>query len=426
MITAPLAPKTIAETGLEPDTLQKLLAKTLHLHGTMTPSALSRELCLPITVVSQLIGDMQRLQLIEARGLAGADMRSELRYALGGAGIPFALEAMGQSKYVGPAPITLDAFHAQIQNQSITGEHIHRAELVECLNHLVLPGDLVDRLGPAINSAKSILFYGAPGNGKTSIAEAIGTAFKDVVYLPHCIEVGGQFIRFFDTTVHAPVEEAPAPAISAMAGEKKEQRDMRWVACHRPVILTGGELTLHMLDLMYNPVSNFYEAPIHLKAVGGIFIVDDFGRQQTNPQAILNRWIIPLERKYDFLTLHTGKKFSIPFDQLVIFSTNIEPKQLADSAGLRRLYYKLNIPVPTLDDFRKIFISECKARQIFFNEDLFAWFLKKFYIDPGNDPAGHHPKYVLDYIGSVCSYRDTPVEMSEELLSSAWENLHIS
>ncbi|MFC6657692.1 hypothetical protein ACFQEX_20590 [Roseibium salinum] len=221
MIEAPAAPNSLEETGLEQDFLHKLVAKTLHVHGTMTPSAIVRETCLPITVVSALLSELQRLQIIEAKGLAGADMRSELRYALGGRGIPFALEAMAQSQYVGPAPVSLEAFHDQIKMQTISREHVNRDDLVRSLSHLVLPEELVDRLGPAINSARSILFYGDPGNGKTSIAEAIGTAFKDTIYLPHAIEVGGQIINFSTRPfTHGPSSSLP------MSSPPRESRRM--------------------------------------------------------------------------------------------------------------------------------------------------------------------------------------------------------
>ncbi|WP_428670090.1 AAA family ATPase [Roseibium sp.] len=424
MIEAPAAPGRPEETGLEPDFLQKLVAKTFHVHGTMTPSAIARETCLPINVVSALLSDLQRLQIIEARGLAGADMSSELRYALGGRGIPFALEAMAQSQYVGPAPVSLDAFHTQIKRQTIAHERVERADLLRSMSHLVLPEDLIDRLGPAINSARSILFYGDPGNGKTSIAEAVGTAFKDTIYIPYAIEVGGQVISFYDTTVHTRVDPPQGSATGAVSSHRPAF-DARWVPCVRPAILTGGELSLAMLDLAYNPVSNFYEAPIHLKAAGGIFIVDDFGRQQTPPQTVLNRWIIPLERKYDYLTLHTGKKFSVPFDQLVVFSTNIEPHKLADTAGLRRLYYKIHIPTPTADDYRQIFVNACQDIGVPFDETVFEEFFRRYYLDRNVAPAGHHPKYILDFIHSVCSYRGEPARLSAPLLDGAWNNLHV-
>ena len=417
---APPIPKTPEETGIERESLLKLLGKTLYVHGTMTPSAIARETRLPHAVIALLIKELMRLQLIEAKGLAGEDMKSELRYALGGHGQSWALEAMAQSQYVGPAPVTLESFQKQITAQSIAREHIHRADLIRGMSHLILPSDLIDHLGPAVNSAKSILLYGEPGNGKTSIAEAVGKIFQETIYLPYCIEVGGQIINFFDATVHAPATADGEPTANGAGAY-----DARWIACRRPVIITGGELTLHMLDLMFNPVSKFYEAPIHLRAAGGVFIIDDFGRQQTNPQTILNRWIIPLERGYDYLTLHTGRKFAIPFDQLVIFSTNIEPTQLADAAGLRRLYYKIFVPSPTPPDYRKIFEIECARGGLPFNEQDFEAFFRKYYSGPGNAPAGHHPKYIVDFIASVCDYKGTEPAMEDTLLDAAWRNLHV-
>lgn len=191
-------------------------------------------------------------------------------------------------------------------------------------------------------------------------------------------------------------------------------------------MLTGGELTLDMLDLSYNPVSRFYEAPIHLKAIGGVFVIDDFGRQRTDPQAVLNRWIVPLERRYDFLTLHTGKKFSVPFDQLAIFSTNIPPDELADAGALRRLYYKINIPTPSEDDFRVIFRDVAAAAEVPFDSDIFEAFFDRHYANGKAIPAGHHPKYIVDFIKSVCRFKEEELHMSAELLDGGWSNLTVS
>ena len=413
-----LRPPVLPEdTGIDQEVLQKLLAKTLHVHGTMTTSALAREMKLPATVINALLNGLQKLLIVEAKGLAGDDMRAEIRFALGGRGHEFALDALVQSQYVGPAPVSLDSFVAQIRRQSIRHDRLSRQQIVDSLSHLVLPPYLIDLLGPAFNSARSILLYGEPGNGKTSIVEAVGHAFPGTIHVPYCFTVGGQIINFFDPTIHTPVE----PKRSEASGKAI---DPRWQLCRRPFVVTGGELTLDMLDLSFNPAARFYEAPMHFKATGGTFVVDDFGRQRTDPQSVLNRWIVPLERGFDQLTLNTGKKFSVPFDQLAIFSTNIEPTELADAGGLRRLYYKIRIPNPTADDYRRIFFDLAERRGVKIDPVLFETFYDGYYRRAGVAPAGHHPRYLIDFMESVCQFRGSELVADEDLLSSGWRNLH--
>ncbi len=419
-IVAPAVPNSIAETGINQDILSKLVAKVLQVHGTMTPSEIATQLRLPTGVVVLLLKELQALQYVESRGLAGSDMRAELRYALGGQGIEFAAMALAQSQYVGPAPVSLDAWIAQIKAQTISNARVSRAALEDALSHLILPPGLLDALGPAVNSAKSILLYGEPGNGKTSIAEAIGASFSDQIYIPHCFEVGGQIVNLFDPTLHELAEE-PRSLTSS-----RPDFDQRWRLCKRPFVLAGGELTLEMLDLSYSEVSKFYEAPLHLKAIGGVFVVDDFGRQRTDPQAILNRWIVPLERRYDFLTLHTGKKFSIPFDQLAVFSTNIPPLKLADAGALRRLYYKLKISIPTAADYEQIFRDTAAKAGVPFRDDIFYAFFERHYADGKEAPAGFHPKYILDFVISVCRFREEEPHMDGDLLDAGWRNISTS
>lgn len=418
-IAAPAAPATVAETGIQKDLLLKLAAKTISIHGTMTPSAIALEMKLPLIIVNDLLKELERLQFIEARGLTGTDMRGELRYAVGGKGNAFVAEAMGQTQYVGAAPVSLESFVRQIKAQSIRRETISRADLERTLSHLVLPVDIIDQLGPAVNSARSILLYGKPGNGKTSIAEAVGEAFDELIYIPYCFEVGGQIVNFFDPTVHTPVGNQPSPL------DARGHVDPRWQLCKRPFILTGGELTLEMLDLAFNPVSKFYEAPVHLKATNGVFVVDDFGRQRTEPQSVLNRWIVPLERQFDQLTLHTGKKFSVPFDQLVIFSTNIPPRNLSDPGGLRRLYYKIYIPNPTSDDYRKIFQNMVTAQGLPFDSAAFERFYDRHYRAPGTVPSAHHPKYIVDYARSFSLFAGTEFALEETVLDAGFNNLDV-
>ncbi|MBB4186180.1 hypothetical protein GGE07_002830 [Sinorhizobium terangae] len=410
----PLAPTAVEETGLELSFMLRLAAKCAAEQDTVTPSHLSARMKLPKAVVNLLVKELVKLAFLEARGLAGEDVKSDIRYALSTKGREYAQAALRQSQYVGPAPVSLDAFCRQLKVQSIHHERVTQDRLTESLKGLVLSPSLVEKLGPAMNSGQSILLYGPPGNGKTSIAERSARLFLQTIWVPYAIEVGGFVISFYDEAVHQPVSEAP--------GNPYPKADQRWVECRRPVIKTGGELTLDLLDLAFSDGSNVYEAPLHLKASGGVFIIDDFGRQQVLPQALINRWIVPLERGYDFLTLHTGKKFKVPFDELVVFSTNIAPKDLSDEAGLRRLKYKIFVNNPSRQEYIRIF--ESYAREVAVDikvSDLDLFYERKY--SGASLASCYHPKYLLDFIGSYCDFNAMPKTASLEMLERAWEGV---
>ncbi|WP_429811867.1 AAA family ATPase [Ensifer sp. B1-9] len=406
----PVVPLSFEETGLELSFLLRLAAKCATEQDTVTASHLAGRMKLSKVLTNLLIKELMKLSYLEARGLAGEDVKSDIRYALSMKGLEYAQAAQRQSEYVGPAPVSLDAFCQQVGVQSIHHERITSERLARSLDGLVLSPALVEKLGPAVNSGRSILLYGPPGNGKTSIAERTFELFIQTIWVPYAIEVGGYVISFYDEAMHQAVREATRPHPKA---------DQRWVECRRPVIKTGGELTLELLDLTHNPGSNVYEAPVHLKASGGVFIIDDFGRQQDRPQALINRWIVPLERGYDFLTLHTGKKFKVPFDELVVFSTNIPPRELSDEAGLRRLKYKIYVNNPSRDEYVRIF--ESYARSVAINlarDDLHVFYERKY---RGDTLAScYHPKYLLDFISSYCDFNDLPKVASLEMLERAW------
>jgi len=411
----PLAAMTVEETGIELSFLLRLAAKCATEQDTVTPSHLAERMKLSKVVVNQLIKELTKLAYFEARGLAGEDVRSDIRYALSAKGADYAQAALRQSSYVGPAPVSLDAFCRQLGLQTIHHERVTPEALAKSLEGLVLSPSLVAKLGPAMNSGQSILLYGPPGNGKTSIAERSARLFRQTIFVPYAIEVGGYVICFYDEAVHQPAS-ATGPHAKA---------DQRWVECRRPVIKTGGELTLDLLDLTLSEGANVYEAPIHLKASGGIFIIDDFGRQQVMPQALINRWIVPLERGYDFLTLHTGKKFKVPFDELVVFSTNMAPRDLSDEAGLRRLKYKIFVNTPSREEYIQIFEAYARSVDVELSpRDLELFYDRRY---SGESLAScYHPKYLLDFIDSYCAFNGTGKVASLEMLERAWEGVFTS
>jgi hypothetical protein len=288
-------------------------------------------------------------------------------------------------------------------------------------SHLIVNDSMLEMLGPAVNAGKALFLYGAPGNGKTVIAEGLGQTLGGDMYVPHAIDVGGQTIRMFDPIAHESLE-TPADASSVVAAASY---DRRWVRIRRPVVMVGGELTLDMLELAFNPMGKFYEAPAQLKANGGVFLVDDFGRQRVRPQDLLNRWIVPLESRFDYLTLHTGKKFQVPFDVLIVFATNLDPQSLADEAFLRRIPYKIAVGDPSLDEFTRIFELNCQRRKMRFHQVMVAYLQRRHYGPAGRPLRACHPRDLLDQVAALCRYRGIEPAITRELLDAACKSYFV-
>jgi predicted ATPase with chaperone activity len=313
----------------------------------------------------------------------------------------------------------LDEYSEGIRRQPMLTSSIHEQAMRQALSHLVVEEEMMHKLGPAVNSGRSIFLFGAPGNGKTAMAESIGQMVLGAeMYLPYAIEVGGMVIKVFDEVNHKRVPEPP----QKNAGNHRTGRlrlDDRWIKIKRPVITVGGELTLETLDLVWDDVSKYYEAPFQMKANGGMFLIDDFGRQLVRPRDLLNRWVVPLEKRYDYLTLHTGQKIEVPFELLIVFSTNLEPSELVDEAFLRRIRHKIEVGDPSFNSFRAIFRRECAAREIPFDEEGLAYLLHEYYIRPGKPLRACHPRDLLDEILDIARYRDIKPSLSKELIDRA-------
>jgi hypothetical protein len=422
----PPVPKTIEETGLDTNFLINSLLRIMYVSALQTIPEISEQIKLTRGVVESLLDFAKKEALVEIRGPSEKN-QNIMRYALTSAGKERASEALRRCEYIGPAPVPLDNYQVQVQKQTITNEIINMEKLKRALSHLVLSDDVIRQLGPASNSGRAILVYGAAGNGKTSIAEALVSAFEQPVYVPYCIEADGQIIKIFDPSVHVvlPTNSNGTNGASHPMFLPQMENDPRWVRCKRPYIISGGELTLEMLDLDFDIHSKYYEAPLQMKAIGGIFVIDDFGRQRVRPHELLNRWIFPLERKVDYLTLHTGKKFALLFDQLVIFATNFPPEELMDPAQLRRVHYKLKINPPTADEYREIFRRICESYGLAFSEDIMAYLLNSFYLKHKVAFAGFHPKFIAEHVIAACNYLSTPPRITRQLLDDSLENMVI-
>jgi len=369
---------------------------------------------LSYTMLEPLIERLRAERQIEVRGTQGSGTAG-FRYALTDLGRDRAQQYLAINHYIGPAPVPLASYVSYMRTLQRARGYIDRERLRQGFSHLIVADEVLEQLGPAVNAGKAVFLYGPPGNGKTVIGEGMGRALGGDMYIPYAIDLDGQIITMFDPINHeaVDVDQEPTSVITAVP------RDRRWVRIRRPVVITGGELTLDMLDLNFNQLSKFYEAPIQLKANGGVFLVDDFGRQRVRPQELLNRWIVPLESRVDYMTLHTGKKFQVPFDVLIVFATNLKPQSLADEAFLRRIPYKIPIVDPTVDQFTKIFELNCHRRQMPFHPVMVAYLQRRHYKPAQRPFRSCHPRDLLDQVTALCRYRGTAPVITRELLDRA-------
>ncbi|MGE5246231.1 MAG: AAA family ATPase [Betaproteobacteria bacterium] len=409
----PRAPATIEETGLSADQISQLFVKALYT-SEATGLTVADRLRLPFTILQPLVEKVRAERLVEVRGATGTGDAS-YRYALTDLGRDRAGQYLDACQYVGAAPVTLAAYVAAMKALTAARGYIDRDRLARGFSHLIVDDDVLAQLGPAVNAGKSVFLYGPPGNGKTVLAEGMGRALGGDMYVPYAIDVDGQTVTMFDPINHTSLE--PAEQQSVLVTEAA--RDRRWVRIRRPVVVVGGELTLDMLDLSFNPIAKYHEAPIQLKANGGVFLVDDFGRQRMRPQDLLNRWIVPLENQVDYLTLHTGKKFQVPFDVLIVFATNLDPTALADEAFLRRIPYKIAVNDPTVEQFTRIFELNCKRRDLRFHQVMVAYLQRRHYAPNRRPLRACHPRDLLDQVTALCRYQGREPVITRELLDAA-------
>ena len=409
----PPTPTSVKETGLGLGFLTDLAIKIVYFEGNISGYELADRMRLPYPgVVDQVLEFLKREKLCEVKG-SGGFAEAAYQYAITQKGRLIAREALDRSQYAGPAPVPLETYNEAIRRQPLVSIVANQRTMRQALSHIVINEETFAQIGPAVNSGRSVFLFGNPGNGKTAIAESIGNMLlSNDLYIPYAMEVGGQIIRVFDGVNHLEIEETSSNG---------RDHDPRWIHIRRPFITAGGELTLETLDLVYDETNKYYEAPFQVKANGGMLLIDDFGRQQARPRDLLNRWIVPLEKRADYLTLHTGRKIEIPFDVLIVFSTNLAPRDLVDEAFLRRIRHKIEIKDPTWDEYREIFRRICESKGVAYNDQGLAYLIQEHYLKHNRPRRGCHPRDIVDQLVDIARYLNVPAVLSKDLIDRACE-----
>jgi len=408
------APATLADTGLSEDLVTQLVIKLLHFNADCTGVEIAHRLGLQFAVVEPILETLKRSHQCEVfgGGLLGAP---SFRYRITDGGRRRAQLFLEHNQYVGAAPVPLSQYREYMTKfRQAAKRGVTPAAVRQAVSHLVLSDRVVNQIGPAVTSGQSLFVYGPPGNGKTVIAQALHNLLEGPIAIPHAIDVEGHTIRLFNPINHEPIPDAGAD------GWTTESRlDRRWILCRRPKVMVGGELTMQSLDLAYSATTGFYNAPIQMLANGGLLLIDDFGRQACSPRDMLNRWIVPLESRVDFLTLQSGQKFDVPFNVLIVFATNIKPTELVDEAFLRRIQYKVLVESPTVQEFRDIFKGCCLQRELPYDDGLVETLLDGFYRPRGIALRGCQPRDLIDQALSLAEYLGEPRRLTAELLEAA-------
>src|SRR5579871_1516032 len=418
-VIAPLEPETLEQTGLPESIIEQLVMKILYFRGELYGQDLSSSIGLKFSVIQDIVESLKLQHLIQVKRSLGMGNVGSV-FALTEAGRERAREVLESNQYAGPAPVPLEQYSEIVRQQKPREGWLTKEALAKALKGMVVTERLLSQIGPAVSSANSLLLYGKPGDGKTFLIESLVNLDSAPIFLPYALECQGNIVQLFDPIYHHRVEEDDQPSVLTISIERSY--DKRWAKCKRPFIVSGGELTLDMLDLRYNAVSKIYEAPYQLKANNGIYLIDDFGRQRATPAEVLNRWIVPMERRLDYLSFHTGGKMTAPFDAFLVFSTNLNPADLGDEAFLRRMQYKLLLRGPAENEFIRIFESFCAMRKLPCSRDLIKLFIEKHYRDSKKPFRRCHPRDVLTHALNLIHFEKLPYALTIELLDRAFES----
>jgi predicted ATPase with chaperone activity len=417
----PPVPESLEELGIPPATVEQLILKYLYFRGELMGREIASLLGVTFSLIDDILETQKRQHYVGVKKSLGMGNMSAV-FTLTEAGRNLAREYLEANQYAGPAPVPLYQYTEVVRRQKLKENWLNPQLLVEAFKHLVVEPDILAQIGPAVNSNKSFLLYGQPGNGKTALAESLFRVETEPIFVPYALECQGNIIQLYDPIYHHKIDDQQS-VLSALSTDLPF--DMRWFRCRRPFIITGGELSLDMLDLSYNPHSKVYDAPFQLKANNGIYLIDDFGRQKAGPAEILNRWIVPMERHIDYLSFHAGGKMTVPFEAFLIFSTNLRPDQLGDEAFLRRIQYKMFLRSPKQPEFMRIFERVAESTSLECPPGLAEAFVQKHYIEGGQHFRRCHPRDVISHAIDIINFENRPKVLTGEILDQAFRSCFV-